>query len=85
MGVILTIAIAVTRTIFLDLKPKDYLYCDTEEELKRNVENDLRSSKDFAYLDTDEIEELDYALDIPDKFIKEWNILKAASENQESN
>ena len=69
----------------LELKPKDYLYCDTEEELKRNVENDLRSSKDFAYLDTDEIKELDHALDIPDKFIKEWNILKAASENQESN
>lgn len=57
----------------LELSPADYLYCDSEDELRDTIGDDL-----FEYMNIGDID-YDYSEEnvcIPDEFIKEWKSLK---------
>ncbi len=57
----------------LELSPSDYLYCDSEAELKEAVEDDLNEAMIIGYIDYDYSES---EVNIPDEFIEEWKRLK---------
>ena len=83
MEVTLYKTIEVHTSSTLDLEPKDYLYCETIEELRENIKDDLSDAEDFDF-DFDvpvDSEILDTILEIPDEFIKEWKKLKLDGKN----
>ena len=71
------------RSDSLDLYPRDYLDCETEEDLRMCIEDDIMDSSTLDYhsgSDDNNFMDLEpdvYNLEIPDKFIAEWKILKA--------
>ena len=74
------------RSDSLDLHPRDYLDCETEEDLRMCIEDDIMDSSTLDYSGSDDNNFLDlepdvYNLEIPDKFIAEWKILKANGQN----
>lgn len=77
MEITLYRTIGVQTCTTLDLEPGDYLYCDTVEELQRDIEDDIAESEDIdidmGAMETSETESI---LKIPNEFIKEWNRLK---------
>lgn len=58
----------------LELDPADYLYCNDEEELVSNIEQDLIDYT--CYGDVDVYDCGDSELRIPEEFIEEWTKLK---------
>lgn len=86
MNVTLYRTLEVYADITSSLEPKNYLHCNTIEELKDNIKDDLiekLEELDCINIDmcTMDVSEVDYSLEIPDKFIEEWNKLKLNGKN----
>lgn len=57
----------------LILDPEDYLYCETEDELRLMVELDLNDAMNIGNVYWEDSEN---NIEIPDEFIEEWKHLK---------
>lgn len=57
----------------LELDPNDYLYCDSEEELRDCVSEDLINA---LYTGDVQWDDSDSDIFIPKEFIDEWELLK---------
>lgn len=57
----------------LILDPEDYLYCETEDELRLMVELDLHDAMNTGNVYWEDSEN---SIRIPDEFIEEWKHLK---------
>lgn len=56
-----------------ELFPSDYLYCDTERDLRDAIHDDLCDSSDLGAVI---LKEAELEFELPDEFIAEWKRLK---------